>query len=80
MVKALPVLFYAFFFSDDRQRLAQAAFAVGLGFAILENMIMLTQNIGMGISQNYKNAYNYLIKDGGLCEESQIAREIWTSA
>ncbi|MBQ1780835.1 MAG: PrsW family intramembrane metalloprotease, partial [Bacteroidales bacterium] len=40
-----PVLFYAFFFSDNRKKLVQISFAVGLGFAILENMIMLTQNL-----------------------------------
>ena len=45
IIKALPVLFFAFFFSDNRQKLVQASFSVGLGFAILENMIMLTQNM-----------------------------------
>ncbi len=45
IIKAAPILFFAFFFSDDREQLAQLAFAVGLGFAILENMIMLTQNL-----------------------------------
>ena len=45
IIKALPVLFYAFFFSDNRKKLVQISFAVGLGFAILENMIMLTQNL-----------------------------------
>ena len=45
VVKALPILFLAFLVSDDRQKLIQASFATGLGFAILENMIMLTQNI-----------------------------------
>ena len=45
LLKALPILLYALFISDDRQRLAQSAFAIGLGFAILENMIMITQNL-----------------------------------
>lgn len=44
-LKALPILFYALFISDDRQKLTQAAFAVGLGFAIMENMLMITQNL-----------------------------------
>ena len=45
LLKALPILLYALFISDDRQRLAQSAFAIGLGFAIIENMIMITQNL-----------------------------------
>ena len=45
ILKALPILFYALIISDDRQKLAQSAFAVGLGFAIMENVIMITQNL-----------------------------------
>ena len=45
ILKALPILFYALFISDDRQKLAQSAFAVGLGFAVMENMTMITQNL-----------------------------------
>ena len=45
ILKALPILFYALIISDDRQKLAQSAFAVGLGFAIIENVIMITQNL-----------------------------------
>lgn len=51
VVKALPILFYAFFFSDNRRKLVQSSFALGLGFAILENMIMLTQNMATGMVQ-----------------------------
>ena len=51
VAKALPILFYAFFFSDNRRKLVQSSFALGLGFAILENMIMLTQNIASGLVQ-----------------------------
>ena len=45
LLKALPILLFALFISDNRQKLAQSAFAVGLGFAIMENMIMITQNL-----------------------------------
>ena len=45
IVKALPILYYAFVFDPDRTKLIPLAFAVGVGFAILENMIILTQNI-----------------------------------
>ena len=45
IMKAIPVLFFAFFISDNRSTLVQIAFSVGLGFAILENMIVLVQNL-----------------------------------
>ena len=45
IVKALPVLIYAFAVSSDRDRLISISFAVGLGFAIMENMIIFTQNL-----------------------------------
>lgn len=44
VLKAIPVLFFAFFFSDKRKDLVQVSFALGLGFAIMENMNMLAQN------------------------------------
>ena len=44
LIKALPILFYALFISDNWQKLTQSSFAIGLGFAIMENMIMLTQS------------------------------------
>lgn len=46
IVKALPVLVYAFAVSSDREKLISVSFAVGLGFAIMENMIIFTQNLG----------------------------------
>ena len=45
ILKALPILLYAIYISDDSQKLAQSAFAVGLGFAIVENVILITQNL-----------------------------------
>ncbi len=45
IIKALPILFFAYFFSNNMTKIVQASFAVGLGFAILENMIILVQNI-----------------------------------
>lgn len=46
-VKAIPVLFYALLFSDDRDRVMPIAFATGVGFAMFENMVILVQNIEM---------------------------------
>lgn len=45
ILKALPVLYYAWLFSDDWDTLLAIAFADGLGFAMLENLIILTQHI-----------------------------------
>lgn len=44
ILKALPVLYFAFFISDNLTSLAQISFATGLGFAILENLIVMMQN------------------------------------
>ena len=40
-VKVLPVIYYAYFFSDDRKSVTTVAFATGVGFAMLENIIIL---------------------------------------
>lgn len=45
IIKALPILYYAFVFDADRTKIIPLSFAVGVGFAVLENMIILTQNI-----------------------------------
>ena len=45
IVKALPILYYVLFISDDRKTLTSDAFAVGVGFALLENIVILIQNI-----------------------------------
>lgn len=45
IVKALPVLYFAVVISDDRRMLIMIAYAVGVGFALLENVIVLMQNI-----------------------------------
>ena len=45
IVKALPVLYYAIVVSDDRRTLLSHAYAVGVGFALLENIVILVQNI-----------------------------------
>lgn len=41
ILKALPVLFFAVFVSDDRKLVLPLAMAVGIGFAILENAFLL---------------------------------------
>ena len=45
VVKMLPILFLAIMISDDRRIVIPNAFAVGVGFALLENVVILTQNV-----------------------------------
>ncbi len=45
ILKALPILYFAFVISDNRTTLVQISFAVGLGFAIMQNMTVLVQNL-----------------------------------
>ncbi len=45
ILKALPLLFTAVVFCDNRDRLFQRAMSIGLGFAILENTFILTKNV-----------------------------------
>ena len=45
IVKMLPILFFAVVVTDDRKTLIPLSFAVGVGFALLENVVILTQNV-----------------------------------
>lgn len=45
VVKMLPILFLAIMISDERRIVIPNAFAVGVGFALLENVVILTQNV-----------------------------------
>ena len=45
VVKMLPIIFLAIVISDDRRIVIPNAFAVGVGFALLENVVILTQNV-----------------------------------
>lgn len=45
IVKMLPIIFLAIVISDDRRIVIPNAFAVGVGFALLENVVILTQNV-----------------------------------
>ena len=45
VVKMLPILFFAIVVTDDRRTLIPISFAVGVGFALLENVVILTQNV-----------------------------------
>ena len=45
ILKGLVILFYALYFTDDRETLISISLAVGLGFALLENLVILTGNL-----------------------------------
>jgi hypothetical protein len=45
ILKACPILFYAVFFSDDRQDILEISMAVGIGFALLENAWILINSM-----------------------------------
>lgn len=46
LVKSIPVFVFALVFSDKLEDMLPIAFFVGIGFAVLENLILLTQNFG----------------------------------
>lgn len=67
IIKALPILLYAFFFTDKRDKLLSASFAVGIGFALFENTYILTQTatnvtIGWAIIRGFSTALMH-----GIC-------------
>ncbi|MBQ7504783.1 MAG: PrsW family intramembrane metalloprotease [Ruminococcus sp.] len=45
VVKMLPIIYLAIVVSDDRRIVIPNAFAVGVGFALLENVVILIQNV-----------------------------------
>jgi RsiW-degrading membrane proteinase PrsW (M82 family) len=45
IIKALPVLYFAFLFSDKRETLISLSIATGIGFAILENLMIFMNNV-----------------------------------
>ena len=44
ILKSLPILLYAFVFSDKIERLTPISFSLGIGFALFENLVVLVQN------------------------------------
>ena len=45
ILKALPVLYFALVFSDESGTLALISYAMGLGFALFENIVILTDHV-----------------------------------
>lgn len=45
IIKAIPILIYAFIITDNRDKLLTASFALGIGFALFENTFILVNSI-----------------------------------
>ncbi len=45
LLKAIPLLVYAFRFSSERDKLLSCGFGIGVGFAVLENIVILLRAI-----------------------------------
>ena len=46
VVKAIPILFYAVVFDNKKDTIMANALALGIGFGLFENTVLLVQNIG----------------------------------
>ena len=45
ILKAIPILFYAKVYSDKKRYVLMISFALGIGFGMFENMVILVQNM-----------------------------------
>ena len=45
IIKAIPILIYAFVITDNREKLIGSAFALGIGFALFENTYILINSV-----------------------------------
>lgn len=45
LFKAIPLLFYAVFFSDKKEKILNISIALGIGFAMLENAFVMIKNV-----------------------------------
>ncbi|MBQ0101676.1 MAG: PrsW family intramembrane metalloprotease [Firmicutes bacterium] len=66
IVKILPILYYSLLFSNKRHDIITVSFATGVGFAILENLIVLIQNqnnidFGFAIARGFSSGLMHCI-------------------
>ena len=84
ILKALPVLVFALFFSNDRKVILPVAMSVGIGFSILENTTILVQNLATvtlgwaalrGLSASLMHGLCTMVVGAGLplCEKAEKA-------
>lgn len=83
ILKALPVLVFALFFSNDRKVILPVAMSVGIGFSILENTTILVQNLasvtlaggaaGSVRQSDARSVYDGRWRGPTLCEKAEKA-------
>ena len=86
-LKALPVLLFALFFSDDRKSILPVAMSVGIGFSVLENTVILVQNLAAvtlgwaalrGLSASLMHGLCTMIVGAGLPYIKKQKKLFWT--
>ena len=87
ILKALPVLVFAVFFSDDRKAVLPIAMSVGIGFSILENTFILVQNLASvtlgwaalrGLSASLMHGLCTMVIGAGLPYVRKQKKLFWT--
>lgn len=87
ILKALPVLIFALFFSDDRKSILPVAMSVGIGFSVLENTVILVQNLAAvtlgwaalrGLSASLMHGLCTMIVGAGLPYIKKQKKLFWT--
>ena len=87
ILKALPVLVFALFFSDDRKTILPVAMSVGIGFSVLENTVILVQNLAAvtlgwaalrGLSASLMHGLCTMIIGAGLPYIKKQKKLFWT--
>ena len=87
VLKALPVLVFALFFSDDRKAILPVAMSVGIGFSVLENTVILVQNLAAvtlgwaalrGLSASLMHGLCTMIVGAGLPYIKKQKKLFWT--
>ena len=65
ILKAIPVLIYAIFWSEKQDRILPLAFSIGIGFGLFENTVILVQNIeGVSIAWAVARGFSTALMHG----------------
>lgn len=87
ILKALPVLVFALFFSNDRKVILPVAMSLGIGFSILENTTILVQNLASvtlgwaalrGLSASLMHGLCTVVIGAGLPHVKKQKKLFWT--
>ena len=65
VLKAIPVLIYAIFWSEKQEKILPLAFSIGIGFGLFENTMILVQNIeGVSIAWAIARGFSTALMHG----------------